>query len=89
MNNTTKAKYDMAEKMLKVDDDAGAEYVHGVVAQYARRQQVENELALVVNDGVTGVVAALIADNDVVLFREQIDHTALALVAPVGSHDCS
>ena len=89
MNNTTKAKYDMAEKMLKVDDDAGAEYVHGVVAQYARRQQVEDELALLVDDGVTGVVAALITADDVIIRREQVDHAALALVAPVDSHDCS
>ena len=40
-----------------------------VVAQDAGGQQVQNELALVVDDGVAGVVAALIADDDVILLR--------------------
>ena len=79
----------LIKQVLKVDDYAGAEDVDGVVAKDAGRQQVQDELALVVYHGVACVVAALIADNDVVIFREQIDHAALALIAPVCSHDCS
>ena len=41
-----------------------------VVAQNARGQQVQNELALFVDDGVAGVVAALIADDDIVFFAQ-------------------
>ena len=80
---------DLIEQMLKVDNDSRAEHIHGVIAQYARRQQIQDKLSLVVHHGVTGVVAALITDNNIILFREQIDHTALALIAPVGSHDRS
>ena len=79
----------LIEKVLKVDDYAGAEDVDGVVAENAGRQQIQDELALIIYHGVACVVAALIADNDVVIFREQIDHAALALIAPVCSHDCS
>ena len=79
----------LIKQVLKVDDYAGAEDINGVVAKDAGRQQVQDELALVVYHGVACVVAALIADNDVVIFREQIDHAALALIAPVCSHDCS
>lgn len=77
------------KQVLKVDDYAGAEDIDGVVAQDTGGKQVQDELALVVYNGVAGVIAALIADNDIVLFREQVDHTALALIAPVGSNDCS
>jgi len=38
---------------------------------------------------VTGVVAALIADNDLMLGGEKIDHAALSLVAPVDSDNSS
>ena len=79
----------LIKQVLKVDDYASTEDVDGVVAEDAGRQQVQDELALVVYHGVACVVAALIADNDVVIFREQIDHAALALIAPVCSHDCS
>ena len=76
-------------KMLKVDNDAVADDVDGRLAQDAGGQEVENELALLIDDGVTGVVAALITADDVIIRREQVDHAALALVAPVDSHDCS
>ena len=49
----------------------------------------ENEFAALVHDGVTGVVAALIADNDLMLGGEKIDHAALSLVAPVDSNNSS
>ena len=65
----------------------GAEHVHGFVAQDAGRHEIEHELALVVDDGVAGVVAALIAHDDVVLLAEQVDHAALALIAPVDTYD--
>ncbi len=78
----------LVKQMLKVDNYSRAEDIDGVVAQDAGRKQVQDKPALVVNDGVTGVVAALIADNYIVFFREQIDHAALALIAPVGSNDC-
>ena len=65
------------------NDDAGAEDVHGVFPEDAGGHEVHYELALLVYDGVSGVVAALIADHHVVALAEQVYHAALALVAPV------
>jgi len=78
----------LVEKMLKVDDYAGAQDVHGVVPQDTGGQQVHDELALLVHHGVAGVVAALIADDHVVFLAQQVHHAALALVSPVGSDYC-
>jgi hypothetical protein len=38
-------------------------------------------------DGMTGVVAALIAGHDIGPLGEEVDHLALALVAPLGAND--
>ena len=78
---------DLVEHVLGINDHAGAEHVHGLVAQDTARHEIEHELALVVDDGVAGVVAALIAHDDVVLLAEQVDHAAFALVAPVDAYD--
>ena len=71
---------------LQVERHAGAEDVHDPGPEDARGQQVQGELAPVIYDRVPGVAAALIAHYDVVVRREQVYHTALALVAPVYSH---
>src|SRR4029079_14855550 len=41
------------------------------------------------NDGVPGIGAALVADNDVVLLSQQIDELALGFVAPLQTNDTS
>ena len=53
------------------------------------REQVQHELAPLVLHGMTSVVAALIARNNIILLADQIDHAALALVAPVDTRNCS
>ena len=50
-------------------------------------QQVQGELAQVVDNGVAGVAAALVADHHVVVPGEQVHHAALALVAPVDAYN--
>ena len=75
-------------QVLQVDDDARAQDVDGLVPQDAGGHQVHDELALFVDHGVAGVVAALITHHDIVAGGQQVHHAALALVAPVGSHDC-
>ena len=74
--------------MLQIDDDAVADDVDRGLAEDAGGEEIENELALLVDDRVTGVVAALITADDVVIRREQIDHATLALVAPVDTDYC-
>ena len=80
---------DLAVQMVGIDDHAVAHDADDVGPQDARGQQVQNELAPLVLDGVAGVVAALVAHHDVIILAEQIDHAALALVAPVDPSDCS
>ena len=46
---------------------------------------MENELLAFDDDRVAGIVPALIAGNDIEMFREQIDDLSLALVAPLGA----
>ena len=48
---------------------------------------MQGKLALLVDDGMTGVAAALIADDHVIVAGQQVHHAALALVAPVDTYD--
>ena len=79
---------DLVVQVLQVDDDTGSEDVHGILPEDAGGQQVQDELALLVDHRVSGVIAALIAAYDIVLAGEQVHHAAFALVAPVGSDYC-
>ena len=45
------------------------------------------ELALLVDDGVAGVAAALITDHHVIVLSQQVHHAALSLIAPVDTYD--
>ena len=80
---------DLAVQMMRVDDHAVAHNAHDVGAQDAGGQQVQHELAALVFNGMACVVAALIPCNDVILLADQVDHAALALIAPVDTRNCS
>ena len=80
---------DLFLEMLRVDDHAAAHDADNVRAQDAGGDQVQDELAALVLNGVAGVVAALIAGNNVIILTEQVDHAAFALVAPVDTGDGS
>ena len=89
LNALVAQHFNLVEKMLEVDDHARPHHVDGLVTQNARRQQVQNELALFVDDSMPGVVAALIADDDIIFFAQKVDHAALAFITPVCSyHSC-
>lgn len=78
------------EQHTGVDDDAVADDVVDAGGQDSRRDQVQGErLTVRQNDGVTCVVAALIANHPLQLLAEQIGRFTLALVAPLGAdkHD--
>ena len=47
----------------------------------------KTKLLLPDKDGVPGVVAALIARDNVEMFGQQVDHVALALIAPLRTED--
>ena len=78
-----------ALQVMGVDDHTVAHDAHNVGPQNARGQQVQDELAPLILDGVAGIVAALVTDHDVIILAEQVHHAALALVAPVDPGDCS
>ena len=66
-----------------VADDAG-----GVVIAHPAGHQMEREASFVVDDGMTGVGAALKPHDNVRLFGKHIGDFAFALVAPVGADNC-
>ena len=57
--------------------------------QNAGRQQRELEGLVAVDDGMAGVGAAVVADDEIVLIGEEIDDFALGLVAPLQADDTS
>ena len=50
---------------------------------------MQGKFAVFIDDGVARVAAALVADYDVVVLGQQVNHAALALVAPVNANDCA
>ena len=76
---------DFLFQVLGVNDHAAAHDADDVRAQDAGGDQVQDEFAALVLDGVACIVAALIARNNVIVLAEQVDHAALALVAPVNA----
>ena len=54
-------------------------------AQDAAGNQFEDELPLADEDGMAGVVATLVARNDIEVFGEEIDNLPFPLVAPLGA----
>ena len=72
---------------LRVDDDAVADHAQLAGVEDPRRDQVELVDLVVADDRVAGVVAALVADDDVGPLGEQVGDLSLALVAPLGADD--
>ena len=70
-----------------IDDHAAADDVAAARVQDPRRDGLQHELLAPHHPGVSGVVAALKANDHVEVRREHVHHLALALVAPLRSHD--
>ena len=66
---------------------AVAQNVHHALAEDAGGQQMQGELAQIVDNGVAGVATALITNDHIVITGEQVYHAALAFVTPVNSHN--
>ena len=80
---------DLGQQHRRIDHDAVADHGSDVVVQDPARYQLERELLAVRGDeGVAGVVAALIAHHDVHLLGEQVGEPTLPLIPPLGAdHD--
>jgi len=79
--------FDLGEEGGGIKHDAVADDAFAAGAQNAARNELQDELFAVDDDGVTCVVAAGVAGDDIELFREDVDDLALAFVAPLGSED--
>ena len=78
---------DLGEQHGRVDDHPVADDRGDVVVEDAARHQLEGEGLAVHHDGVAGVVAALVADDQLHLLGQEVGELALALVTPLGPDD--
>src|SRR5215472_12987440 len=78
---------DLADEDTRVGDHAVADDARDVGMQDAARDELELELAMLGDDGVPGVVAALGSDHHVGLLGEKVDQLALAFVSPLSADD--
>ncbi|MPM59266.1 hypothetical protein SDC9_106106 [bioreactor metagenome] len=79
----------LLEQFLRVNDRAVAEHVDNAFPEDAGGQEVQRKLAVFVDDGMARVIAALIADNHIVIGGDEIDHATFAFVTPVDPHNCT
>ena len=78
---------ELADKRRRIDHHAVAEQVARRRVEDPRGDQVQLEVAMPIDDGVAGVVAALVAHDEVGVRGEIVDDAALALVTPLGADD--
>ena len=48
---------------------------------------MQGKFPFFIDDGVSGVAAALVTDYHIIVLRHKVDHTAFSLVAPVDAYD--
>ena len=80
---------DLAAQVFQIDDDAVAEHIHNALGENTGRDEMQGKLAVLIDDGMTGVVAALIANDNIIILCDEVDHAALAFIAPVDADDCT
>ena len=66
---------------------AVADQAQRTFAQDARRDQVQDGLLAIDDQGVAGVVPALEAHDRTDLLGQQVDDLALAFIAPLGTEN--
>ena len=77
----------LAEKNLGINDAAVADHRIGALVHDAGRNLVKRELLAVCDDGVASVRAAGVAADDVEVAGNKVGDLALALVAPLSTHE--
>jgi hypothetical protein len=70
-----------------VDDNAVGDDAGFARAEDAAGNQVQDVFFAAVNDGVSGVVTALTADDEVGVIGKKVDDFAFAFVTPLGSDE--
>ena len=77
---------DLREERVGVDDDSGPDH-GGRAADDAGGEEVEGEVAVGELDRVAGVVAAVIAGDDVEPIGEKVDDLSLSFVSPLAAEN--
>ena len=78
----------LSEEMFNINNHSRSHNVYRFVTENTGGKKIENEFSLLVYNGVSCVIAALITRNDIILFAEKVNHSALSFVAPVDSNNC-
>ena len=76
-------------QVFRVNGDAVSQNIYNTLPENAGGQQMQGKFAMLIDDGMAGVATALIADDDVIVLGQQIDHASLSLVTPVDADDYS
>ena len=83
--------FDFTAQRLRVDDRSVSQYIHNVLSEDTGRKQMQGEFSVLIHHRMSRVVPALIADHNIIIFSDQVDHTAFAFITPVdtnNSTDC-
>ena len=78
---------DLGQQRAGIDHQSVADHRLLARPQDAARDQLEDVFLLADEDGVAGIVPALIARDDIELLGEEIDDLPFTLVAPLGAQD--
>src|SRR5205823_5470823 len=82
-------EFNLLDEAHRIDHHSIPDDTNLAFAQNARRNKVQDVFLLSDVDGVTGVVPALRAHDDIRIVREDIDDLAFAFIAPLGAYqDC-
>ncbi len=80
-------RLELLEQDSGIDHHPGADYRRAVPVENSGRHEMQGVLLVVDHDRVSGVVAALVADDEVGLTGQQVGDLALALVAPLEADE--
>ena len=72
---------------VEVDDSSDSDDANGFLVEDSGRDDVECELAVLVDNGVTRVVTALVSDDDIRICCKIVDYPSLSFIAPLGADD--
>ena len=72
-------------EVLQVNDHAITKHTYNVFVKDSGREKIQDEFSLVGYDCVAGIVAALIADNNIRLLGKQVNDSSLSFITPVNT----
>ena len=75
--------------MLQIHDHSVSEYTDDIRMQNAGREQIQDIFSIFRDDGVSGIIAALIADDNIRLLCGEVDDPSFSFIAPVDSGNSS